>query len=49
MVVALIVIGVAVAVGIGGYIFGSRYEVKLHKRTRVEILDEEDDDHDDRR
>lgn len=48
MVYVLVGLCVAVVVGIGGYIFGSKYEVKLHKRTRVEILDEEDDGYDDR-
>lgn len=44
MTYVLVGLCVAVVVGIGGYVFGSRYEVKLHKRTRVEILDEEDDE-----
>lgn len=49
MVYVLVGLCVAVVVGIGGYIFGSKYEVKLHKRTRVEILDEEENDgYDDR-
>lgn len=44
MTYVLVGLCVAVVVGIGGYVFGSKYEVKLHKRTRVEILDEEDDE-----
>lgn len=44
MVYVLVGLCVAVVVGVGSYVFGSRYEVKLHKRTRVEILDEEDDE-----
>lgn len=43
MVVALIVIAICVVVAVGGYFFGSHYEVKLHKRTRVEMLDEDEE------
>lgn len=40
MTYVLVALCVAVVVGIGGYIFGSKYKIELHKRDNH---DEEDD------
>lgn len=40
MVYVLVGLCVAVVVGVGGYIFGSKYKIELHKRDNH---DEEDD------
>lgn len=44
MVYVLVGLCVAVVVGVGGYIFGSKYKIELHKRDNH---DEEDDNSND--
>lgn len=45
MVYVLVGLCVAVVVGVGGYVFGSKYKIELHKRDNH---DEKDDEYDDR-
>ena len=44
MTYVLVSLCVAVVVGVGGYIFGSKYKIELHKRDNH---DEEDDNSND--
>lgn len=45
MVYVLVGLCVAVVVGVGGYIFGSKYKIELHKRDNHDEEDDEYDDH----
>lgn len=44
MTYVLVGLCVAVVVGVGGYVFGSKYKIELHKRDRHDDTDDSSED-----